>query len=310
MSTSARIGLRRVRDLELMVDDRGREDDPALVIVLGFGQQLGGVECPDDFADALCARGWRVVRFDHRDIGLSTSFDDQPVDLVEVMSKRQAGQPVEVPYTLADMADDVAGIIRSLGEDVRVRLMGVSMGGIIARWTAISRPELVEDLVLVMSAFDTYLPKGMPASDPEVVAQTGPAAVRQSRHDAIEANVNTWRLFAGSGFAFDEEWTRRRVTFAYDRSYRPDAILREYAAVLASPPVAPHLGLIGAPTRIVQGDADPLVPVEHGTALADQIPGAELCIIPGMGHELPPAAWPQLLDAIAGPIGPSSRTHL
>jgi pimeloyl-ACP methyl ester carboxylesterase len=303
MSTSVRLGLCRVGDLDLMVDDRGREDDPALVIALGFGQQLGGVEFPDEFADALCLRGWRVVRFDHRDIGLSTGFDDQPVDLVELMSRRAGGQSIEVPYTLVDMADDVAGVIQGLGDKQRVRLLGVSMGGIIARWTAVRYPELIDSLVLVMSAFDVQLPDGMPGSDPAVVEQMLSATGRRSRGDAIDATVDTWRSYGGSGFPFDEAWTRLRVAFAHDRSYRPEANLRQYAAVIASPPIAPHHGSIASPTRIVLGDSDPLVPVAHGIALADEIPEADLRIIPGMGHELPPALWPQLLNAIVAPTG-------
>jgi pimeloyl-ACP methyl ester carboxylesterase len=304
MSASVRVGLRRIGALDLMVDDRGRDDDAILVIVVGFDQQLGGVECPDEFADALCDRGWRVVRFDHRDIGLSTGFDDQRVDVDAIMAARATGRSVEVPYTLVDMAGDVAGIIGSLEHDAHVRLMGVSMGGIIARWRAVRYPELIDSLVLVMRAFDTQLPKGMPGPDPNVVAQTRPTAVRRSRRDAIEATMETWRSFAGSRFAFDEEWTRRRVTFAYNRSYRPDARSRQYAAVLGSPPVAPHLGSIGARTRIVLGDSDPLVPVAQGIALSERIPGAELRIVPGLGHELPPAAWPQLLELISSPIAP------
>jgi pimeloyl-ACP methyl ester carboxylesterase len=299
MAIPVRVGLRHVGDLDLMIDDRGREDCPVIVIAVGFGEQLGSVEFPEEFADALCARNWRVVRFDHRDVGLSTGFDDQPVDLVEVMSRLGSGQPVEVPYTFVDMAEDVAGIIRSLGDDVAVRLVGVSMGGVIARWTAVRYPELIDSLVLVMTPFDVQPAAGMPGPDPAVAQQMFSKTIRRNRSDAIQATVDTWRSYAGSAFPFDEASTRRRVEFAHDRSYRPEALVRQLAAMVASPPISPHHGAITAPTRVVLGDSDPLVPSAHGTALAKAIPQADLQIIPGMGHELPPAAWPQLLDAVA-----------
>ena len=294
-----RVGVRRVGDVDLMVDDRGSEDWPAIVIAVGFGEQLGSVEFPDDFADALCVRNRRVVRFDHRDVGLSSGFDDQPVDHVDVRSRVRAGQAVDVPYTLVDMADDVAGIIRSLG-DRPVRLVGVSMGGIIARWTAVRYPDLVDSLVLVMTSFDLRPTEGLPAPDPTVVEKMVAKAERRDRAEAIEAAVEAWRSYAGTEFPFDEDWTRRRVTFAYDRSYRPEALARQLAAMAASPPIAPHHGTITAPTLIVQGDADPIIAPAHGIALAAAIPRASLEMIRGMGHELPPAAWPQLLDAVAG----------
>jgi pimeloyl-ACP methyl ester carboxylesterase len=218
------------------------------------------------------------------------------------MSRRASGEPAEVPYTLVEMADDVAGIIRSLGDAAPVRLVGVSMGGLIARWTAVRHPELIDSLVLVMSAFDTQLPEGMPGSDPAVAQKMLSKTVRRPRRDAIQATVETWRSYAGSAFSFDEAWTRRRVSFAHDRAYRPEALLRQIAAVVASPPISSHHGAITAPTRIVLGDADPLIPSAHGTALAEAIRGADLRIIPGMGHELPPDAWPQLLDAVTRPI--------
>src|SRR5262249_11690115 len=114
-----RSGLRRVGDVDLMVDDRAPEDAPAIVMAFGFSGHLGGVQFPDEFADALCARNWRVVRFDPRDIGLSTPFDEYPIDIDEVASHIADGKSVEVPYTLIDMADDMAGVVRSLGDGVR-----------------------------------------------------------------------------------------------------------------------------------------------------------------------------------------------
>jgi pimeloyl-ACP methyl ester carboxylesterase len=303
MAIPVRVGLRRVGDLDLMIDDRGREDCPVIVIAVGFGEQLGSVEFPDEFADALCARNWRVVRFDHRDIGLSTGFDDQPVDLGEVMSRLASGQPAEVPYTPVDMADDVAGIVESLRIDVPVRLVGASMGGVIARWTTVRHPELIESVVLVMTPFDTQPVAGMPGPDPAVAQQMFSKTIRRNRRDAVQTTVDTWRSYAGSAFPFDEAWTRRRVAFAHDRSYRPEALVRQLAAMVASPPISPHHGAITARTRIVLGDCDPLIPSAHGTALAAAIPQADLQLISGMGHELPPAAWPQLLDAVATRTG-------
>jgi pimeloyl-ACP methyl ester carboxylesterase len=153
-----------------------------------------------------------------------------------------------------------------------------------------------------MSAFDVHPQPGMPNADPAVVQQMYSRMGRQERAEAIDAKVDGWRSFAGTASPFDETWIRRRVTFAYDRAYRPEAVTRQMAAVLGSPSIASHHRSISAPTRVVLGDVDPLVPLAQGTALAAAIQTAELSVVPGMGHELPPALWPQLLDAISSPI--------
>ena len=127
-------------------------------------------------------------------------------------------------------------------------------------------------------------------------------AVRRPRDAAIDHDVELWRSFAGTGFPFDEEWVRRRVEFAYERSYRPEAMTRQLAARMATPSITAEQTSITVPTRVVHGDCDPVVPVADGIALADAIPGAELVVIPGLGHELPPDAWPRLLDLVASPI--------
>lgn len=156
-----------------------------MVIGLGFSAQLGGVQFPDEFADELCARNWRVVRFDYRDIGLSTSFDEYPVDLDEIAARCAADQPVAVPYTLIDMADDIAGIVCGLGAGLRVRLVGVSLGGLIVRWAAVRHPELAESLVLMMS------PLGMPGPGPAALQFMRAKALRRPRDEAIAHDVET-----------------------------------------------------------------------------------------------------------------------
>ena len=301
MTATVRVGLRRVGDVDLMVDDRGREDSPPMVIACGFSGQLGGVPFPDEFADALCVRNWRVVRFDPRDIGLSTGFDDHPLDIDEVASRTAEGLPVDVPYTLLDMADDMAGVVRGLGDGVRVRLVGVSLGGLIARWVAVRHPELVESLVVMMS------PLGTPGPGPAALKNMLAKAVRRPRDKAIDFDVEMWRTFAGTTFPFDEAWVRRRVKFAYERAYRPEAMVRQLAARMATRPITADQTSITVPTRVVHGDCDPVVPFEEGKTLADAIPSAEFVPIPGLGHELPPPAWPQLLEAIATPMGSGHR---
>ena len=302
MDTSARSGLRRVGHVDLMVDDRGREDSPVMVIAMGFSAQLGGVQFPDEFADALCARGWRVIRFDCRDIGLSTGFDDQPVDVDDVAARRAAGLVVDVPYTLIEMADDIAGIVRGLGDGIRVRLVGVSLGGLIVRWAAVRHPALVESLVVMMT------PLGTPGPGPAALKNMRDKAVRRPKDEAIDHEIEMWRSFAGTGFPFDEAWVRRRVEFAYQRAYRPEAWLRQLAARMATPAITADQTSITVPTRVVHGDCDPVVPFAEGEALAAAIPGAEFVAFSGLGHELPPAAWPLLLDLVGAPIR-SSEAH-
>jgi pimeloyl-ACP methyl ester carboxylesterase len=303
MDASVRVGLRHVGDVDLMVDDRGPEDAPTMVIALGFSAQLGGVMFPDDFADALSARNWRVVRFDCRDIGLSTGFDDFPVDLDVVAARVAAGEPVEVPYTLVHMADDIAGIVAGLGSRARVRLVGVSLGGLIVRWAAVRHPELVGSLVVLMS------PLGTPGPGPAALRFMRAKAERRTRDAAIDHEVEMWRSYAGTAFPFDEGWVRRRVEFAYERSYRPEAMTRQLAARMATASITAEQPSISVPTRVVHGDCDPVVPVAEGIALGEAIPGAELVVIPGLGHELPPAAWPGLLDLVASPIPPEGHAR-
>jgi pimeloyl-ACP methyl ester carboxylesterase len=270
--------------------DRGAEP---LLLVMGLGAQM--LLWDEAFCERLAARGHYVVRYDNRDVGLSTHFDAQGIpDLMAVMTAAATGKPVSVGYTLDDMADDAAALCEALGF-ADAHFVGASMGGMIVQTVAIRHPARVRSLVSIMSS--TGNPT-LPAARPEIMALLmGPAPV--GRQAAIDASVETWRKIGSPGFPFDETEIRARTARMYDRANHPAGQVRQLAAIVAHGNRAPLLAGVRAPTLVIHGIDDPLVPVEGGKDTAASIPGSELLLIPGMGHDLPSALFPQLVDAIA-----------
>jgi pimeloyl-ACP methyl ester carboxylesterase len=278
--------------IELEYDEFGRDDDPALVLIAGLGAQL--IDWPAEFCQQLAGHGLRVIRFDNRDAGLSTSLDHLGTpDLAAVLSGDEAA-----PYLLADMAADTVGLFDALGIG-RVHLVGVSMGGMIAQQTAIDHPARLQSLCSISSTTgDASV--GQPTQEALAALARPPAA---SREQAIQGSAASSRVFSSPGFRLTDEEMRRRATAKYDRANRPQGRVRQIAAVAASPDRTKALREVTVPTMVIHGDADPLVNVSGGRATAAAIPGAELVIIPGMGHDLPRGLWPQILGAIAGNAG-------
>ncbi|MCB0954047.1 MAG: alpha/beta hydrolase [Microthrixaceae bacterium] len=279
--------------IEVFYETFGDPTDPTLLLVNGLGTQAIGQD--QEYCEALAALGLHVIRYDNRDVGLSTHVDSDVGDVMESFATALGGGEVDAPYTLSDMAADGIGLLDSLDIGA-AHILGSSMGGMIVQTMAIEHPGRVLSLTSVMST--TGEPEyGTP--DPECLAGLAtlmvPAGDRAQR---IEAGVQLQKLIGTKG-VWDEGWTRQRVAAAVDRAYDPDGVARQMTAILASGSRAEGLSELSLPTVVLHGDADPLVNISGGERTAELVPGAELRVMPGMGHDLPPAYWDRLVAAVA-----------
>ena len=274
-------------NLDLEYDTFGDPGAPPLLLIMGLGAQM--ISWDDEFCELLAGRGFRVIRFDNRDCGLSTKLDGEPVpDVRDVVAG--AAQP---PYTLSDMAADAVGLLQALDVPA-AHVVGASMGGFIAQLIASEHPERALSMTSIMSA-----PGGMrhnaPATPEAMEALMTPPPT--GRDALIEHGVRTTRIISGPHF--DEDEVRARRSRLVDRSVAIEGTGRQLAAVAAAPSRVEALGRVAMPALVIHGEIDPLVPVENGRRTADAIPGARLLVLPEMGHELPRVYWPQIVDAIS-----------
>jgi pimeloyl-ACP methyl ester carboxylesterase len=278
--------------IQIEYDTFGDSSASPLLLIMGLGAQM--VLWDEEFCEQLAAKGHYVIRFDNRDVGLSTKFDEAGIpNVVEAMNSVMSGEKISSPYSLNDMADDAVGLLDALNID-KAHICGASMGGMIAQTIATRHPNRVLSLTSIMSSTgDRSLPQGKP--DAMAVLFT-PAP--QEREASIEHAVKVWKTIAGPGFPLDEERIRNRATLSYDRCFNPAGLARQLVAIMAHGDRTEALDSVSAPTLVIHAADDPLVPVECGKATAEAIPGAELLIIDGMGHDLPLGAWPQIVDAI------------
>ncbi|HEU5354223.1 MAG TPA: alpha/beta hydrolase [Actinocrinis sp.] len=277
--------------IELEYDTFGAPQDRPLLLIMGLGTQMTAWE--PAFCEMLAERGHYVIRFDNRDIGLSTQFDEKPEpDLFAILS----GDSSTAPYFLADLADDAAGLLDALGVE-RAHIVGASMGGMIAQELAIRHGERVLSLCSIMSTTGSRA-VGQPAPEALAALMTPRGA---DREQAIERAVNVQRIIGSKTPEFEvtDDVRYERATAGYDRAYRPDGGNRQMAAIVASPDRTDALGALKLPVLVIHGDRDPLVNVSGGYATAAAIPGAELIVVPGMAHDLPESLWPTIVDAIA-----------
>jgi pimeloyl-ACP methyl ester carboxylesterase len=276
----------RVGELELEYETFGEASNPALLLIMGLGTQL--IAWPEPLCEALAGKGFRVIRYDNRDIGLSTYLDHlpQPRNL-DFVTRR-----VRPAYTLDDMAADAVGLLDALGIG-RAHIVGASMGGMIAQLVAINHPDRVLSLTSIMSAVGG---KDTAAPSLRVLGRLllPPPKTRAGR---IQRQVDNGRLLAG-GHPIDEERLREFAAFSIDRSYHPAGMRRQLAASSAAPSRREALARLRVPALVIHGVDDPLVPLENGRRTAAAIPGARLLEVQGMGHNLPPRNWPQIVDAI------------
>jgi pimeloyl-ACP methyl ester carboxylesterase len=280
--------------IQIEYETFGNPSSRPLLLIIGLGGQL--IFWDDALCKNLAGRGNYVIRFDNRDAGLSTKFEEAGVpNLAEIIGKIMQGEKVKPPYTLEDMADDAAGLLQALGIQ-RAHVCGMSMGGMIAQTLAIRHPSRVLSLISIYST--TGNPE-LPQPKPEVIGLLI-APPPKERDACIKHLVGVFKAFAGPGFPFDEKWTHKIMAQAYDRCFYPEGMARQLVAILAQGNRKPALASLKVPTLVIHGIQDPLVSVEGGKDTAKAIPGAKLMLIEGMGHDLPHSgAWPRIVEAIA-----------
>ena len=282
----------RSNGIDLCYEIFGAADAEPLVLIMGLGAQM--IHWDDDFCKQLAARGFRVIRFDNRDIGKSTRMaGGKKLTAVELLKLRFLKIPVDAPYNLRDMADDVIGLLDVLGI-TSAHIVGASMGGMIAQEMAIIYPKRVRSLTSIMST--TGNPKlPQPTREAAAMLLAPPAAT----HDEYIARfAQTWKILRVGRFPLDEARDRERAERTFERGLNPAGVGRQLRAVLASGSRKERLGAVTAPTLVIHGTVDPLVRPEGGKDTAASIPGAKLMLIEGMGHALPIPMWPQIIDAI------------
>lgn len=267
----------------------GDSNAPPLLLIMGLGMQMVG--WPDEFCEQLAARGFYVVRYDNRDVGRSTCFESVPRPTIrQLLTRRFApGQ-----YRLSDLASDAAGLLRALAL-APAHVVGVSLGGMIAQTLAVEHPQAVRSLVSIMSNTGSRW-KGQPAPSMLRLLFRRPPKDRQSFVDYF---VATFLAIGSPGFPPDREQLRADAERAYERLSDPNGTSRQFAAILASGNRGRQLAAIKAPTLVVHGAADKLIRPSGGKETARRIPGARLVTIEGMGHDLPRAKWPELIELIA-----------
>lgn len=275
---------------------QGPPDGDPLLLIMGLGAQLTRW---GDLAPELARRGFRVITYDNRDVGLSEKLDHAGVpDFPAVLEAVRAGGPAPVAYTLKEMADDAVGLLDAL--DVpRAHIVGASMGGMIAQLIAADHPERTLSLTSIMS---TSGHPSLPWATPEalaVLSNRGPDP-RQDREGYLAHAVSGARVLGSPAYPTPEPELRARLSRDLDRNFHPDGFARQYAAVLASPDRTPKLGGVRAPTVVIHGEDDPLVRADCGRHTAQSIPDAELLVIRGMGHDVPTALVADIADAVEG----------
>jgi pimeloyl-ACP methyl ester carboxylesterase len=273
--------------IELFYDTFGSASDPALLLVMGLGAQM--TLWDEDFCSSLAGNGFHVIRFDNRDVGLSTKFEAAGApDMAKVMT----GDASAAPYTLWDMADDAVGLLDHLGI-AKAHIVGASMGGMIVQAMAIRHPDRLLSLTSIMSTSGNPT-VGQPKPEAMAALMAPPPTTREA---AIEQGVVTWKTIGGT-FPVDEPALRARIERDYDRSFYPVGTARQMAAIVTNGDRTEALKAVKVPTLVIHGEVDPLVTLSGGKATAEAIPGAELVVIPQMGHDMPPVVVPRIVEAI------------
>jgi len=284
----------RAANVDIYYETFGEETDPAIVLIMGLGGQ--SIAWDTEFCELLAGDGHYVVRFDNRDAGMSTKFDGAHIEAVAIVTAALAGEKIEVPYTLSDMAGDTLGLMDHLGMQ-RAHLVGVSMGGMIAQTLAAEYSERVASLTSIMSSTGSRS-VGQPTPEAVMVLFERPPA---DRAGSIEAAVRAQRVI-GSPDHFNEENARTRAAAAYDRSFYPDGTGRQLAAIFAAGNRTDQIARITTPTLVIHGEQDSLIDVSGGHHTAEVIVDAELLLFEDMGHDLPRPLWDTLMEAITAHI--------
>lgn len=278
--------------ITLEFDTFGERGSRPLLLVMGLGAQM--IHWRDGFCELLADRDHFVIRFDNRDSGLSEKFGHLGIpDMGEMAARLMAGEPAQAPYALDDMAADALGLLDEL-EVEAAHICGASMGGMIVQAMALNAPERIRSLTSIMSS--TGNPELPSSTDEAIAAMLSPPAT--SREEAIERTVSVGQVIGSPGYRAAEEDARARAAEGYDRSFYPEGVARQMAAIAAHGNRRPALETLSLPALVIHGAADPLVPVEGGHDTHQALKGSKLKVVEGMGHDLPEPLWPEIVEAI------------
>jgi len=277
--------------IDLCYDSFGDPGDPALLLIMGLSGPM--TWWSTQFCEQLAERRYFVIRFDNRDIGHSTKLSGRQLRRADAVSAFVRGPRGHPPYTLSDMAADAIGLLDHLAI-TQAHVMGASMGGMIAQTLAIEYPARVLSLISIMS---TTGRRAVGWQHPRIIPflLRGRAA---ERDEYVRRSLTVRRVIGSPGFASDPDEERRLAEETYDRGLSPDGVIRQMQAITAQPDRTAALGRLEVPALVVHGMSDRMVHVSGGRATAAAIPGSELILVPGMGHDLPKKVWPMLFDAI------------
>ena len=274
--------------IEVAYETFGSPADPPILLIMGLGTQM--IAWPDPLCRDLAERGYFIVRYDNRDVGLSTHLRDiRAPSVLDIVLRR--AQP---PYTLADMAADAIGLLDALGLD-DAHVVGASMGGFIAQTVALQYPDRLRSLTLMMTSTGSLL-VGYPK--PSLFARLTRRRVAADRTEVQANALETFRIIGSRGYAFDAEYLSDLAGRSFDRAYDPGGYLRQLAAIAAQPNRTSGLRRIAAPTLVIHGLHDPLVAPSGGLAAARNLRNAKFVGYSGMGHDLPRALWPEFVSEI------------
>jgi len=285
--------------IRLEVEVHGPDSGEPLLMIMGLGMQL--VAWPDGLVDELVARGFRVIRFDNRDVGLSQPFDELGMPNIPLAALLHTLRlPVKAPYQLADLARDAVGVLDALGID-QAHVCGASMGGMIAQHLGFAHGQRLKSLTLMMtSSGDRSLPKESLKVRRAMLSRPARASTpEQKLENVLDHYVKLYGVIGSPGYPPEPASLRERIARGVKRSFRPQAVARQLVAIAADSHRADRLPRITAPTLVIHGQDDPLIPVAAAHDLARRIPGATLEIIPGWGHDLPEPLFARLAAAIA-----------
>lgn len=286
----------RANGLDLAFDTFGEPGAEPLVLIMGLGTQM--IAWDEDFCRQLAARGHYVIRFDNRDVGLSTWLTEAGVpDLKLLFARSLLGRPIppaSVPYTLADMAHDTVGLLDALGME-QAHVAGASLGGAIAQEVAMLHPQRTRSLISIMA---TSGARDLPPPRPAALA-TMMQPLPTDRASYIARAERLMKMLRVRPDPAEEALDAARAIRAFERGLNPAGFVRQMAAMTASGSRRRRLRQVQVPTLVIHGEADPLIPIAAGVDVARNVPGARLVRIPGMGHALPRSVWPPIIDAIA-----------
>jgi pimeloyl-ACP methyl ester carboxylesterase len=284
----------KANGIEIEYETQGSTSDPALLLIMGLGAQL--TIWPDALVGALADKGFYVIRFDNRDVGLSTDFGSWGVpNIPETLKKAMKGERPASPYLVKDMAGDAVGLLDALGVE-RAHIVGASMGGMIAQMVAALWPQRTRSLVSIYSSSGR---PGLPQGKPEALAMLTAQPEGPSREQRVKHGMKLRQVIGSPAHPTPEPELRAFVEKNVDRRWYPEGSARQYLSIIASGDRVELLKTIKAPTLVLHGEADPLLPVECGRDVARLVPGAEIQTYPGWGHDFPPGMIPTVAERIS-----------